>query len=258
MLALTACETHQYRTLNPDCASLDRSLKYNRDGHQDTVFLVAMMAGRSTRDASLLSFYTQAPDDVSLRFEANYVSVWGSFGPWRYRHRINAILHSLHGGDLDESLRRRALLLDVFQGLDQTSPDYYWKAGLVLHAFGDSYAHTNESGATYGEFFGHLFDGHAPDQIGQRPELYLSYVEMLFEALNEGEGDSTALATFRQDIRRLEGEPPSAYTHLIEVRREAIPKSFSLACKDLVDQMELHRIDTFLGEIESRFEAGLD
>lgn len=252
-LALSACATHEYRTLNPDCVSTLSNSKYNRDGHQDTVFIAAMMAGQPVMDAARYSFFAQAPDDVSLRFEAEMVSVWGSFGFWGYRHRINAILHSLHGGDAEEVLRRRAILLDIFQDLDKDDADYFWKAGFVLHSLGDSYAHTQANGDAYGEVFGHLKDGTAPDIVGNRPELYIEYVETLFDVFDEGDGRPEDLEAFTTAILALDGQSNGEYIDLIETTRLAKSTTQQLDCPALVRGLDRGDVNVFLRSIEERY-----
>lgn len=253
---IPGCASHEYRTLNPDCVQQGDEKLYRRDGHQDTVFIVAIMAGRPALEAASLSFYAQAPDDVSLRFEADSVSVWGSFGFWGYRHRINAILHSLHGGDRSETNFRRQRLGDLFQSLDKSDPDYAWKSGFLLHAYGDSFAHTNAEGASYGELYGHLFDGHAPDIVGNRPELYIDYVTSLYTLLDEGAGRSEERDEYLTGIRALQGQPNSAYIRLIRETRAAIPTTIRLDCKNMVDQLSRREVDAFLREVEAHYSDG--
>ena len=58
-------------------------------------------------------------------------------------------------------------------------------SGLALHPFGDSFAHRTESDikVMYGDDHGHLFDGHDPDYVSQRPENYIGYARALYEAI---------------------------------------------------------------------------
>ena len=61
----------------------------------------------------------------------------------------------------------------------------YEEIGTAIHYFGDSYSHSvmgNES-QMYPTGRGHLFDGHEPDYISNRPELYLEYVNSLANQL---------------------------------------------------------------------------
>ena len=64
-VCVAACSTPGYRALNPSCIEDKGLAKYQRDGHQDTTYIVAVLAGRSPREAALLSFYNQAADDLA-------------------------------------------------------------------------------------------------------------------------------------------------------------------------------------------------
>lgn len=62
-------------------------------------------------------------------------------GFWSFRHRVVDGLHSLHGGDakkVDVRRERPKKIIDAAQPNSEV-PD--WQLGLLIHAFGDSYAH---------------------------------------------------------------------------------------------------------------------
>ena len=68
------------------------------------------------------------------------------------------------------------------------------EAGLLIHALGDSYAHTSgqfkaTDEVAYGPLVGHLFAGHHPDEIAQQDVFpkYQEYVWDLFNALRTTE-----------------------------------------------------------------------
>jgi hypothetical protein len=72
--------------------------------------------------------------------------------------------------------------------------------GLLIHAYGDSYAHVDAFGNAYGWPLGHAPDGHFPDFIINDVPKYADYIRNLYEALGgtdpEGnDGLKTLLAT---------------------------------------------------------------
>lgn len=161
---------------------------YEIDGHLYTTFTVATQAGLPRDRALELAWGSQIPD-ANRRFTATSAA-WDAL--WQGRSKsIMRTLHSLHGGGPAEVRKRRddldALIRDA---LRQKEPD--WKVGLMIHAYGDSYAHTyvrEGKEHAYGIPFGHAGDGHAPDKIGLFGQKYLSYVSRLFKALG-GSGDA--------------------------------------------------------------------
>lgn len=255
-LALAGCATQPaYRTLNPSCLTADNGLKYQRDGHQDTVFITARLAGMTAQDAAELSFYAQAADDIAWTYAAPQVSVWGSFGFWGYRHRVNAVLHSLHGGDADAAERRRERLAHeiarrVAEG-SSSSADWSWQTGFMIHALGDSFAHTRTDGTAYGELYGHLFDGHTPDLAGLRPELYQSYVIALYSALGgDRNGDFNALSGYLDSVAEESGNV-DGFAAAIRSRRAAMAVA-RLDCDALADRLDRGRVNVFLRDLERR------
>jgi hypothetical protein len=127
-------------------------------------------------------------------------------------------LHSLHGGDETAVLNRRRQLHDLLaSGLANRSlPD--WQAGLIIHAYGDSYAHTrlNEGHLkAYGDWFGHLSDGHTPDSIRDAPEKFLEFTSGLFSCL-KGENLKQQLDELHAIAKQLPKERASAVARMQE------------------------------------------
>lgn len=173
-----------------------RQIKYNKEGHLNTTYIVARIAGHEIDDARQLACYSQMPDKQVMRLSAPAVAVWGIFS-WEYRHLIMAILHSLHGGKGEEvQARRDKLAMIIKEGVsDKEDP---WKLGFMIHAMGDSYAHVCGSGENvkaYGELVGHAFAyREKPDTISHEDNIthYTLYVKELFNALrlrNDKEDD---------------------------------------------------------------------
>lgn len=253
-LSLGACATPAYQLQNPSCESAASQPKYGRDGHQDTTYIVAILAGRSAAEAAELAFYNQAADDVWLRFSAPPLTFWGSVTDWGYRHRIIGVLHSLHGGDVDDVGQRRRDLVAAIRASDRSHPDHAWTTGLTIHALGDSFAHTRTDGTAYGELYGHAFDGHAPDIIGLRPSLYMEYVETLYSALVlDDDHDRSGLDSYLAEIRALTGEDTEAYTLRVRSSRAALDAGPNLDCRGLADRLTMNDVSAHLRALERGF-----
>lgn len=169
------------------------NINFNADGHMYTTFLVGSFAGLPSEKLYILTYYTQLPD-MDCRFDATHVSIVDLFLPWHWgwRRDITEELHSLHGGN-DAAVKHRREVLGrlirdkMLKGDDESLKE----AGLLIHAFGDSYAHTEgefNSGAetAYASLYGHLLAGHHPDEIAH-PDVfpkYDGYVHQLFNCLN--------------------------------------------------------------------------
>jgi len=112
---------------------------------------------------------------------------------WTRTILMHKWLHVLNGGD---ALKERGFRRDLTTKGKPGTLEF----GLNLHAFGDSYAHTRMSdleawfGITffddvhkvkrlYKTLIGHGLHFHAPDLINNRPELYVTYVKELYDAL---------------------------------------------------------------------------
>lgn len=251
---LAACSTPGSRSLNPSCLDMASQPKYQRDGHQDTTYIVAVLAGRSARDAARLSFFNQAADDVALPFAAPQVSVWGSFGAWGYRHRINAVLHSLHGGDLGAVAQRRTDLAGMIADRTRAGGEGDWQTGFLIHSLGDSFAHTNAVGEAYGHLYGHVFDGHWPDLVGNRRALYFDYVDALFASLEvDGASDRDGMAAFKASLRAAPDGDVSAVRRVILAMRDEVAPAPRLECEALAGQLTMRNVSRFLREVEAGF-----
>lgn len=186
---------------------------YEKDGHIATSGYIAQMLGLRKERIGNLSCYSQAPDDLALRYSAPAVGVWGLPLYTGYRHDIVNSLHSLHGGNAQAVADRRKMLEAlVHQSFVSSQPD--WQTGFLIHALGDSYAHVYSKNGqlhSYGEFVGHAFEntrwGERPDSIfvNGHSDIYLSYVSALFRALSPAGGASQErkdlLEAFQKRIR---------------------------------------------------------
>jgi hypothetical protein len=198
--------------------------KWKPDGHINTTHIVSNIAGVASLSAERYALYSQVPDAQWFRFSAPAVSVWATLLPWEwdYRYEINAILHSLHGGDYQQIQFRRKILETLIQeyrvlGLLEND----WKVGFLIHALGDSYAHVYKKSPSsaekaYGPAIGHLFKKgiYSPDSIKKNLKNYLLYVNALYRALNTGAGSTLALNEYIEFVRNLAGNNEDEYIAL--------------------------------------------
>ncbi|WP_108808290.1 DUF6443 domain-containing protein [Aquimarina spinulae] len=155
---------------------------YERDGHYWTVYLAGMVAGRS--DAGSLAYWAEEPDHVmSSRGDILFAT-----DTWMYP-RNQRDWHALTGNDSYRKEVSRSM--SMFSRATNTQ-----QRGYALHRLGDSYSHSKEDGSMYDNGLGHLFKGHSPDKIANRPELYLEYVFSLIYTLG---GNNTTADTFTFD-----------------------------------------------------------
>jgi len=159
---------------------------YGDTGHFYTIYAVAIAKGYSQSDAFALAYFAELPDKVDS------YSAWANGWQWGsematkndWLRQIQELLHSLHGGD---AIARRDCLRGLLKDTTLTTEE----RGLILHAFGDSYAHSYvdpNTGKTmaYSFPFGHGAEDTDPDQASLRPELYSGYVNDLFNSLPSG------------------------------------------------------------------------
>ena len=115
---------------------------------------------------------------------------------------VQDYFHALTGraGDFETGLTLK--IIKNTQSLEAT--------GLAIHRLGDSFSHRrlDGSGQLFVEPLGHLFGGHTPDEITQRPKLFGDYVETLAIALAERRGGTLS--------KERVGEIRDAMTSLVE------------------------------------------
>lgn len=173
---------------------------YEVDGHLYTTYAVAVLAGQPVASALELAWGSQIPD-ANSRYTA-VRAAWRAL--WSDHHRsLMTTLHSLHGGD-HEAVRRRREDLATLVAEAVRGGDPMWRAGLMIHAFGDSYAHTHGIGTeeeAYGVPSGHVHDGHTPDKIGNFPDKYLDYIAQLYRALGGTDDPQRALEPLHRIVR---------------------------------------------------------
>jgi uncharacterized delta-60 repeat protein/RHS repeat-associated protein len=185
-------DRYQAFSANP-ISRMDPVGLWDADGHFWTVYLMALSQGMSQAAAEQLAYYTQLPDqtaewdaiDAAARVAGSLLP--GQRGNLRlYDLQIEDWLHSLTGGSRATILARRACLAKMFK--DPTLNLAPWQKGFILHAWGDTYAHTDKNGLPYPVIIGHLRDWDWPDIISNRPGLWVSYSSDLFELLGGAAG----------------------------------------------------------------------
>ena len=152
---------------------------YERDGHFWTVYVAGLVTGR--KDAGSLAYWAEYPDQVMSK----HGDVLMTRDTWMYWDSQIGV-HALTG---KSAAYERGRSRDWF-----ARATYDEERGAALHRLGDSYAHSKANGKMYDTGLGHLFQGHSPDKIAKRPELYLEYVKDLVSTL--GGDENTDLFTF--------------------------------------------------------------
>jgi RHS repeat-associated protein len=173
---------------------LDPSGLYDEAGHFWTTYMTAVAMGYGKQGAYELAYYSQLPDEVPS-LNAVYSSGTGSWtgalnflggdmGSNResdWYHDVSELLHSLHGGP---GQPRRDCLVKLL-----ASPELKpWQKGMLIHALGDAFAHTDANDKAYGWPIGHALTGnggHAPDLIGNNFGKYKLYVWTLAGVLSK-------------------------------------------------------------------------
>lgn len=171
------------------------SIVYEKDGHYYTTYFVAKNSNFRTLRAFTLSYYSQYPD-IDKSYNAVPVSIKYLLVPWKWKWRndITGVLHSLHGGGREKiDIRRQSIRRALKNTLND--PNLDWLSGLLIHAFGDSYAHTkrkynSQKEKAYGVWIGHALAnifGKSPDDLKREgnKRKYKAYVKDLFHTFSE-------------------------------------------------------------------------
>lgn len=160
-----------------------------------------------------LAFYSQLPDELrSLtawywgdlpEVGANaYYSQYGLL-PAPHFDEIQRSLHSLDGG----SAKARR---DCLRNLIADPKLKTWERGLLIHAFGDAYAHTSSgTDQLYEAPFGHAIQRNMPDYISQNPELFVEYMTDLTRMLNGEPLDQSQQRLLDSVLKTVRGFPSS-------------------------------------------------
>ncbi len=227
--------------------------KWVKEGHGHLVSIAATYAGFDPSTAKQLALYTQAPDSEGLSFSAPADAVWGVFRPW-YRNRVMNVLHSLHGGDHQQVLARRKNLAALVHRYVQAPDQPVWKVGFLLHALGDSYAHTYlEDGQlkAYGSVIGHGF--HHEDDADNMALHYDKYREsalVTFDALNYRNLPSTQFVKFIAKLDKLDKAGASRDKFEAAVRKEDKTGFFDIDCEEMAKELSIPKVNAFLKKVK--------
>lgn len=173
--------------------------KFNIVGHAETTYVISDLAGQDIVNTHELTFFSQYPDankelDAIVNAAKNKIPSESN----KFTNDIVTKLHSLHGGGSEKIKQRRTEVENAIKN-NLKKPEEIWKAGLLIHSLGDTYAHTHKKFWTneevaYGPATGHLADsifGEDPDLITspKTKVKYLAYIDNLFSILKTDKAD---------------------------------------------------------------------
>lgn len=227
-------------------------------GHYYTVYYVSLAVGFEPEIAFRNAFFAQMPDEVE-EFDATNVAI-GAVEPAvgyllvpdnslykntlrgakEHKNRVMVTIqqgfHCLTGGDSKKETAYRKAIATGGEYL-AGSPAF----GLNLHAFGDSYAHRviGNQGVLYSTGPGHLMDMHKPDQIYRRKDLYIEYVENLWDILWDSMQAGPTLHRQKKSATR---ETLLSIVNEVQIKRRRFYAFPSF--KDSIEYVQRNGIDT--------------
>jgi RHS repeat-associated protein len=235
---------YAYVMQNP-WTSFDPKGLYQESGHFYTTYMVGMACGMSKSDAFQTAYYSQLPDEHNDYTAFEGIAATGSKIAYRdgFLKRVQTSLHGLHGKS--ETFNRftgshvgSGDICDHRNGIASVVSDKSlsnWERGLAVHALADSYAHTQKSTigifntiSAYSAPQGHALDGHSPDVVSNRPELYAEYVNKLANSLSIVTGQKANKEMIDKLVKKAGGIPPGGQSAKDEIKlfRELAQKDF--------------------------------
>ncbi|MFC4306912.1 SpvB/TcaC N-terminal domain-containing protein [Cohnella boryungensis] len=147
----------------------------------------------SNLPAASFHLYESVKQGVSQAFIDTFNGIQSAYGqsavtaapPLTSYQRMEKQLNDVHNGihvlTAGRALAERTYRADNLQKLEPGTPEF----GINLHAFGDSYAHTQMDNANrlYHPGWGHARHTTTPDEIEHRQGTYLQYVAQLYRNL---------------------------------------------------------------------------
>lgn len=191
------------------CLSQPDEKLFALPGHLATTYVIAYIAGQGISNTLILAYFSQYPDEnKQLDAIVNAIKNKTPLTKDKYTQDAVTKLHSLHGGNLNAiKLRRDSIYNAISSNLKQSNN--FWKAGVLIHAYGDAFAHTknfgSESEVAYGPTIGHLIHsiiGEDPDQITykENKQKYLAYVDKLYALLETKNANPKELQDFKESV----------------------------------------------------------
>lgn len=187
------------------------SILFEEDGHFYTTYAIAKLAGQSDNNAFPLSYFSQYPDESPYTATKNSIISLFKLQPIvnknGFEKQVVEKLHSLYGGK-NKTIENRRKSLNTAIKFNLKNKDDYWKAGLLIHAYGDAFAHTTgdynkDNEASYSYPIGHAFDSAFktnPDKIVTAKEKYIAYTKQLYSLLETSNADKKAFSNFISKI----------------------------------------------------------
>lgn len=195
------------------CQNKTPKLFFEKDGHIYTTASIAKIALDDSSRKYALSYYSQYPD-LNNNYLAVPVAIKYLLIPWKWgwRNDVTGKLHSLHGGNNNDIVSRRKILFGALRSTIKNAEDD-WLSGLLIHALGDSYAHTNgkfgsANESAYGPWFGHVIPslfGKSPDDItgGTGRNKYFQYIDALYELMKSDNSTNDKYSKFKYDVEKV-------------------------------------------------------
>ncbi|MCI3879567.1 hypothetical protein [Acinetobacter higginsii] len=260
------CSTFSYAkpTLSPTDAAKTCSptldVFYNPTGHLATTYLISKYAGQDLKNSLTLSYFSQYPDeDKDYDAIVNAVKNKIPFANDDFTLAVVTKLHSLHGGGSGQ-VKERRLALEAAIKKNLENPNDMWKAGLLIHAFGDSYAHTlnafeSDKEEAFKPEVGHLFHsiiGEDPDQITRKEnqKKYLAYVDKLFGLLKTDRADQAALDSFKLKVENSSCEDDFCLKNEILNGDKLLINNFQMCMKIKMKPLTREQVQSVMDEIK--------
>lgn len=218
------------------------NIKYGPDGHFYTTYKIAKLAGMNDKDVLALTYFSQYPDeDKSYDAIVNAFKNKIPFVGDQFSKDAVKKLHSLHGGGRSIiDARRNSLEKAISTNIK--NQDNIWKAGLLIHAYADTYAHTkgdfnSQSEKAFGPAFGHAFHtltGNDPDEFTNKANTpkYLAYVDNLFKVLKTKNANDKAFIDYKHIINNNKCGDDSCFTGKVLTKMELEEAEKFKTCMD--------------------------
>ena len=215
---------------------LDSTGMYEEPGHFYTVFAMALASGMAPNTARRIAVFSQAPDEIQELDAIGTTVIYANRLTQASNKKqagvaetaaeraaleeaaaraefVHVGIHALSGAPAEGERAKRASIL---LGLKPGTPEY----GAAVHAFGDSFAHTEPLSRNIpdipgpemspflaqhqfggeGDFpTGHGRAGTTPDQIDWRPQLYARYGMSLY-GIFRAQAPAVAIASTPKDV----------------------------------------------------------